>query len=148
MTPSFRGVSARKFAEKLRESSRSFSAESRGEKKMVCASLREISRSFLRESSRLRIFVRGVNAKKELFSWADLYIDINCTITKTITKQWLTVHVIFYFIVFWVINIGHEKKKKQKKKKNIVHLNISLSIFVCLLILIFILFHSIFSCIS
>ena len=41
---------------------------------MVCANLREISRSFLRESSRLRIFVRGVNAEKELFSWADLYI--------------------------------------------------------------------------
>ena len=41
---------------------------------MVCANLREISRSFLRESSRLRIFVRGVNAKKELFSWADLFI--------------------------------------------------------------------------
>ena len=40
---------------------------------MVCANLREISRSFLRESSRLRIFVRGVKAKKELFSWADLY---------------------------------------------------------------------------
>ena len=41
---------------------------------MFCANLREISRSFLRERSRLRIFVRGVNAKKELFSWADLYI--------------------------------------------------------------------------
>ena len=40
--------------------------------KVVCSNLREISRSFLRESSRLRIFVRGVNAKKELFSWADL----------------------------------------------------------------------------
>ena len=34
--------------------------------------------SFLNESSRLRIFVRGVNAKKELFSWADLYLII-CT---------------------------------------------------------------------
>ena len=33
---------------------------------MVCANLREISR--------LRIFVRGVNAKKKLFSWADLYL--------------------------------------------------------------------------
>ena len=39
---------------------------------MVCVNLLEISRSFLRESSHLRIFVRGVNAKKELFSWADL----------------------------------------------------------------------------
>ena len=39
---------------------------------MVCANLREILRSFLRESSRLRIFVRGVNAKKELFFGADL----------------------------------------------------------------------------
>ena len=64
MTPSFRGVAARNLAEKLRESL--------AVKKMVCANLREISRSFLRESSRLRIFVRGVNAKKELFSWADL----------------------------------------------------------------------------
>ena len=79
MTPSFRGLSARNLAEKLRESSRGFSASFRGvspqnlaEKKMVCANLREISRSFLRESSRLRIFVRGVNSKKELFSWADL----------------------------------------------------------------------------
>ena len=74
MTPSFRGVSVRKFAEFLGDFSRSCSAKSRGEKKMVCASLREISRSFLRESLRLRIFVRGVNAKKELFSWADLYV--------------------------------------------------------------------------
>ena len=41
---------------------------------MVCSNLREISRSFLRDSSRLRIFVRGVNAKKELFSWADLSV--------------------------------------------------------------------------
>ena len=38
---------------------------------MVCANLREISRSLLRESSRLRIFVREVNAKQELFSWAE-----------------------------------------------------------------------------
>ena len=60
-----RGVSRRVFAEFLREISR--------RRKMVCASLREISRSFIRESSLLRIFVRGVNAKKELFSWADLY---------------------------------------------------------------------------
>ena len=66
MTPSFRGVSERKFAEFLREISR--------RKRMVCANFREISRSFLRESSRLRIFVRGVNAKKELFSSADLYM--------------------------------------------------------------------------
>ena len=36
---------------------------------MICANLREISRSFLRESSRLRIFVRGVNAKKKAFSF-------------------------------------------------------------------------------
>ena len=41
---------------------------------MICANLREISRSFLLESSRLRIFVRGVYAKEELFSWANLYM--------------------------------------------------------------------------
>ena len=52
---------------------------------MVGANLREISRSFLRESSRLRIFVRGVNAKKELFSWADLYMRLIITdITRII----------------------------------------------------------------
>ena len=98
MTPSFRGVSARKFAdpgvfrqnfveslcefiaEFLREISRRKNgsarayAKSRGEKERVCASLREISQSFLREISRLKHFVRGVNAKKDIFSWADLYI--------------------------------------------------------------------------
>ena len=54
---SFRGVSPRNIAEKqngLRE-------------------LSKISRCFLRESLRLRIFVRRVNTKKEFFSWADLY---------------------------------------------------------------------------
>ena len=64
MTPSFRGVSARKFAEFLLEFSRSFSAKSRGEK---TNGLRELTRSLLRESSRLRIFVHGVNAKKRAF---------------------------------------------------------------------------------
>ena len=56
---------------------------------MVCATLREISRSFLHESSRLRIFVRGVNAKKELFSWAGLYIIIHCTeyVANTLKKK-------------------------------------------------------------
>ena len=49
---------------------RSSCAKSRGEKKKVGGNLCEK----LRESSRLRNFVRGVNAKKELFSWADLYI--------------------------------------------------------------------------
>ena len=73
MTPSFRGVSPRVFAEK---------------KKMVCTNLREISRSFLRESSRLRIFVRGVNAKKELFAWADLYQYPTCDIQFVHDKRW------------------------------------------------------------
>ena len=52
MTPSFRRVPARNFAEKLHESSRSFSASFRGvslrnfteRKKKICANLREISR--------------------------------------------------------------------------------------------------------
>ena len=35
--------------------------------KMVCATLCEISRSFLRASSCLRIFVRGLNIKKRAF---------------------------------------------------------------------------------
>ena len=78
MTPSFRGVSAQNFAEKLRESSRSlfsrsFSAKSRGENNGL-PELTRNPRSFLREISRLKIFVRGVNAKKELFSWGDLYV--------------------------------------------------------------------------
>ena len=63
--------------ETLCECSQSFYASFRGVspqnllEKTNC--LREILRSFLRESSRLRIFVCRVNAKKELFSWADLY---------------------------------------------------------------------------
>ena len=44
---------------------------------MVCANLREISWSFLPESSLLKMFVCGMNAKKELFSWADLYVYMN-----------------------------------------------------------------------
>ena len=50
------------FAESLREILR--------RKNDVCANLREI----LRESSCLRIFVRGVNAKKELFSVIYVYV--------------------------------------------------------------------------
>ena len=45
---------------------------------MVCANLRENSLGFLRESSRLRFFVPGVNTKRELFSWADLYVGLLC----------------------------------------------------------------------
>ena len=44
---------------------------------MVCANFCEISRSFLRESSRLRIFVREGEHEKRAFSWADL--DITAT---------------------------------------------------------------------
>ena len=80
MTPSFRGIAARTLAEKVRESFfAEFLREISRRKKMVCTNLREISRSFLRESSGLRNFVRGVNAKKELFSWADLYICFHTT---------------------------------------------------------------------
>ena len=79
MTPrDFREVSAQHFAEKLRESSLSFGEflrEISRSTKMVCANSREISRSLLRESSRLRIFVRGVNAKKRAFflGWSVVY---------------------------------------------------------------------------
>ena len=69
----FRGVSLRNFAECLREISLSFSAKFRGE------SLGEISDFYF--SARKKIFrARGVprrNAKKELFSWADLYIKVS-----------------------------------------------------------------------
>ena len=40
-------------------------------------------RGFLRESSRLRIFDRGVKVKKELFSWADLQKKKSCTFCIT-----------------------------------------------------------------
>ena len=55
-----RGETPRKFTEFLGEYSQSFSAKSHGEKNGLC--------------ERLRIFVGRVNAKKELFSWADLYV--------------------------------------------------------------------------
>ena len=48
ITPSFRGISVQKFAEKLRESSRSFSAKSRGEKN----GLRELTRNLAEFSPR------------------------------------------------------------------------------------------------
>ena len=51
-----RGVSPLVFAKDLHDISR--------RKKLVCTNLREILRGFLRESSRLRIFVHGVNARK------------------------------------------------------------------------------------
>ena len=66
------GISSGKFAEFLHESLWSFSASFREVSRNI-ANLREISRSFLCESSRLRLSVHRVNAKKELFSWADLY---------------------------------------------------------------------------
>ena len=44
---------------------------------MFCTNLREILLSFLCKSSRLRISVRAMNAKKELFSWADLYVRMD-----------------------------------------------------------------------
>ena len=44
---------------------------------MVFANLRETSRSFLRKSSRLRIFFsRSEREKRAFFSWADLYLPI------------------------------------------------------------------------
>ena len=49
--------------------------------------LREISRSFLRESSRLRIFVCGVKTKKEPFSRADLYIAGNVRVTTPVAVK-------------------------------------------------------------
>ena len=67
------------FAQYVRESLRRNFAVFLAEKKMVCANLLEISQSFLRENSRLRIFVRGVNAVKELFSWSDLYVNNKLT---------------------------------------------------------------------
>ena len=49
-------------------------------KLMVCVDLREILPSFLRESSRLIIFVHVVNVKEGLFSWADLYMFCLCSV--------------------------------------------------------------------
>ena len=53
---------------------------------MVCANLREISRSFLRESSRLRFFVRGVNKKKKVF-----FLGLICILFKGLVIQLLSV---------------------------------------------------------
>ena len=52
---------------------------------MVCANLREISRSFLRESLHLRILVGGVNAKKELFFLGFAVCDIHLRIPSLIS---------------------------------------------------------------
>ena len=74
----FRGVSPRNLAECLREMSRSFSANFCGvsPRNFAEKTLGEISDFYL--SLRKKLFrARGVprrNAKKELFSWADLYI--------------------------------------------------------------------------
>ena len=43
----------------------------RGQKKRSARTFAKYRGVFFRESSRLRIFVREVNAKRELFSWAD-----------------------------------------------------------------------------
>ena len=72
---SFRGVIARFLRESSRSVSASFSAKSRGEKKNGLRELTQNLAEFSPRNLRLRIFVRGVNAKKELF-WADLYIHV------------------------------------------------------------------------
>ena len=82
MTPCFRGVSARNFEKKLRESSRCFSASFRGvsprnfaEKK---SGLRELTRNLAEFSPRKFAFEnfcsRREREKKSFFSWADLYM--------------------------------------------------------------------------
>ena len=75
MTPSFRGVSAQNFAEKLRENSASSDL---AEKK---SGLRELTRNLANVRIReflFAIFVRGVNAKKEHFflGWT-VYISMH-----------------------------------------------------------------------
>ena len=56
--------------------------------KKVCVNI-----SFLHESLRLRIFVRGVNAKKKFFSWADLYEPIGSgELIKSKLKKKYTLH--------------------------------------------------------
>ena len=76
MTLSFRGVSARNFTEFLRDFLQSFSTKVCGEKN----GLRE-HMWFLTEFSPWKFafenFCLQSDAKKELFSWADLYVNIS-----------------------------------------------------------------------
>ena len=70
---------------------------------LVCANLREISRNFLPESSRLRIFVRGVNAKKELFfgggGGTSVYDD--CLAFSLFATFIMSVFFLFFFSSSW-----------------------------------------------
>ena len=90
MTPCFRGVSARNFAEKLRESFRCFSASFRGasppnlaEKK---SGLFELMRNLAEFSSRkfaFENFVRGVNAKKMFFFLGLICMSDSCIAVRS-----------------------------------------------------------------
>ena len=55
--------------------------------------LHELTRNLLRKSLRLRTFVRGVNAKEELFSWADLYVDNFCICYRSKSMQTIERHL-------------------------------------------------------
>ena len=72
MTPSFRGVSARNFAEKLRGSSQSFFAKFLGEKNGLRELMRNLEEFSLRKFA-FENFCSRSEREKELFSWADLY---------------------------------------------------------------------------
>ena len=90
------GVSPRVFAEFLRKISRN--------EKIVCANLRELSRSFLRESSRLRIFVRGVNVKQELF------LGLICT-CRSRWSTWLKIlSSVISFSYFTILQIKNAEE--------------------------------------
>ena len=73
MTPSFRGVSARNFAEKLRESSRSVSASFRGDKNDLRELARNLSEFSLRKFA-FEKFCSRSEREKRAFAWADLYV--------------------------------------------------------------------------
>ena len=74
MAPSFRWVSARNLEETLHESSRSFSAGFRRENQNGLLERTPNLAEFSPRKFAFEKFVRGVNAKKKLFSCADLYL--------------------------------------------------------------------------
>ena len=80
-----RGVSPRNFTEFLRELSRSFAAKSRRENSRR-------KKGFLIFSAKKKniLGARGVprrNAKKELVSWADLYVDMDVSVSDTVCRS-------------------------------------------------------------
>ena len=75
-------MTSRVFVEYLREISRTFSAKfSRRKKKWSARTYAKSRGKFAFEN-----FFRGVNAEKELFSWADLYVLLINSLIATLAE--------------------------------------------------------------